>query len=66
MRKKLPRETIIKFDVICLAVEDPEKFLKNIKGMCEYYNTNNKNHPPIIKYRTEEGAIIRKKTSKNI
>lgn len=60
-RKKLPRETIIKFDALCVCVENPEKFIRNIRGMCEYYNVGNQ--PPLILYKTSEGNIIRKKNN---
>ena len=59
-RQKLPRETIIKFDALCVCVENPDKFIKNMRGMCEYYNIGR--HKPLIIYKTEEGRFIRKKS----
>ncbi len=58
-RKRLPRETIIKFDALCICVETPEKFIKNLKGMCEYYSTQGSK--PLIIYKTQEGRILRPK-----
>lgn len=46
--------TIIKFQTLCVCVENPEKFLKNLIGMCEDYSVKgHKNQPstkPLIEY----------------
>lgn len=55
--------TIIKFQTLCVCVEDPDKFIKNLTGMCEYYSVKGyKNQPstdPLIQYTIIENVRIK-------
>jgi len=53
------RQTVIKFQALCVVVKHPDLFLRDLKKVCDKYTCSGVGSAPLVIYTMEDGDIIR-------